>query len=147
MKNNVLERITNLPKMQPDELKALWRALYNSEPRRTNTQYMVKRLAYRLQELTYGGNSAELETRLTALADKHYGKRKKPKCTVRRPLPGTILVREYKGMEHQVAILEDGYQYDGCKYPSLSSVAKVITGTAWSGPAFFGLTLPRGDHE
>lgn len=146
MKNNVLERIIGLQKMQPDELKALWRDLYQSEPKRANMQYMVKRLAYRIQELAYGGNGAEMETRLMLKADQHYGKHKKPKASVRRLLPGTILVREYKGMEHQVAVLEDGYQYDGCKYPSLSAVAKIITGTAWSGPVFFGLTLSQVNH-
>ena len=146
MKNNVLERIIRLQKMPPDELKALWRELYQSEPKQANMQYMVKRLAYRIQELAYGGNGAELETRLMLKAEEHYGQRKKSKSTVKRLSPGTILVREYKGMEYQVAILEDGYQFDGCKYPSLSAVAKVITGTAWSGPVFFGLTLSQASH-
>lgn len=146
MKNNVLERIIRLREMPPDELKALWRELYQSEPKQANMQYMIKRLSYRIQELAYGGNSAELETRLMLKAEEYYGKQKKPKTSVKRLLPGTILVREYKGMEYQVAVLEDGYQYDGCKYSSLSAVAKTITGTLWSGPVFFGLTLSQTNH-
>lgn len=139
MKNNVLERVTCLPKMEPDELKALWRDLYQTEPPRANKQYLVKRLAYRIQELAYGGNGADMEARLAQQAEIHYGKRRKPKNSIRRPIPGSILVREYRGVEYQVAVLEDGYQYDGCRYTSLSAVAKAITGAGWSGNVFFGL--------
>lgn len=139
MKNNVLARVAHLPNMQPDELRALWRDLYQTEPPCLNKQFLVKRLAYRIQELAYGGNSADTETRLALKADEHYGKRKKPKNTIRRPLTGSILVREYRGVEYQVAVLEEGYQYNGCRYRSLSAVAKAITGAAWSGTLFFGL--------
>ena len=57
-----------------------------------------------------------------------------------RLLPGTVLTREYRGIEHHVAVAQDGqYEYQGRRYPSLSTIAREITGTRWSGPLFFGL--------
>jgi hypothetical protein len=51
-----------------------------------------------------------------------------------------VLTREYRGIEHHVAVTQDGqYEYQGRRYPSLSMIAREITGTRWSGPLFFGL--------
>ena len=61
-------------------------------------------------------------------------------------MPGTRLVREWQGREHAVTVLTDGFEYLGRPYKSLSAVARAITGTRWSGPAFFGLRSP-GDAK
>ena len=53
--------------------------------------------------------------------------------------PGTVFGREWKGQMHQVAVLADGFAWNGKTYPSLSKVAFAITGTRWNGPRFFGL--------
>ncbi|OYV93277.1 MAG: hypothetical protein B7Z60_09245, partial [Ferrovum sp. 37-45-19] len=60
-----------------------------------------------------------------------------------RPVAGTVLTREYKGVSHRVVVTPDGqYNFQGCMYPSLSMIAREITGTRWSGPLFFGLKPP-----
>jgi hypothetical protein len=56
-----------------------------------------------------------------------------------RPIAGTKLIREWKGVEHTVTVLDDGYEWQGRPYKSLSAVARAIAGTRWNGPAFFGL--------
>ena len=56
---------------------------------------------------------------------------------------GTHLVREWNGRTYQVEVLDNGYRFDGKTYPSLTTIAKRITGTHWSGPRFFGLTPKR----
>lgn len=60
-------------------------------------------------------------------------------------LPGSVLTREYRGIEHRVAVAQDGqYEFQGRRYPSLSMIAREITGTRWSGPLFFGVKVPAG---
>lgn len=60
------------------------------------------------------------------------------------PVPGTVLIREYKGVEHRVTVTHDGqFEYQGCVYRSLSRIAREITGAQWSGPVFFGLRRPH----
>ena len=64
------------------------------------------------------------------------------------PVPGTVLIREYKGVEHRVTVTHDGqFEYQGCVYRSLSRIAREITGSQWSGPVFFGLRKPGGKHK
>jgi len=139
MKNYVLAQLESLRTMTGDDLRKMWNELYKSEPPRANKQYLTKRLAYRIQEVAYGGNSAEIETRLAVKADEHFGKGKRPKRTEKKAITGSVLVRLYQGVEHQIAVLDDGYQYQGCKYRSLSAISREITGMNWSGNAFFGL--------
>jgi hypothetical protein len=139
MKNNVLPQLASLRTMTGEDLRTLWNDLYKSEPPRANKQYLTKRLAYRIQEVAYGGNSAEVEARLTVKADEYFGRGKKTKRIEKKAITGSVLVRLYHGVEYQVAVLDDGYQYQGCKYRSLSAIAREITGMTWSGNAFFGL--------
>lgn len=139
MKNSVLAQLTSLRTMTGEDLRKLWKELYNSDSPRANKQYLQKRLAYRIQEVAYGGNSAEIDTRLAVKADEYFGKGKRPKRTEKKAITGSVLVRLYQGVEYQVAVLDDGYQYQGCKYRSLSAIAREITGMNWSGNAFFGL--------
>lgn len=139
MKNNVLAQLATLRTMTPDDMRKLWSELYQAEPPRANKQYLSKRLAYRIQELAYGGNGQEIDMRLAAKADEYFGNRPKPKRTQKKAMTGSVLVRVYQGVEHQVAVLDDGYQYMGGKYRSLSAIAREITGMNWSGNAFFGL--------
>lgn len=142
MDKTLLARVAALPNMQLSELKALWRDVYQDEPPGGHKSHIVRRLAYRLQELAYGVDP-QIENRIEQQANDLFGsgKRAKPKrkTQYQRPIPGTKLVREYKGIEYQVTILEEGYEYAGCLYKSLSKVALAITGSSWSGPAFFGL--------
>ncbi len=121
------------------ELRNLWKNLYKNEPPRATKTYLTKRLAYRIQEIAYGNNGNDLEARLSAKADEYFGRNNKSKRAAKKIITGSVLVRVYHDVEYQVAVLEDGYQYEGCKYRSLSAIAKEITGMSWSGNDFFGL--------
>lgn len=141
MNNSVLAQVAALPEKSMTDLKQMWRELYDREPPPYNKPFLVKRLAYRIQELAYGGLSARAEARLNELIEEE-DRRVKGKGPVRRndrPIVGTRLVREWKGIEHCATVLEDGFEYQGRRYKSLSAIARTITGTRWSGPLFWGL--------
>ena len=122
-----------------------WRTLLAGRPPSSNTAFLVKHLAYWLQELAYGGLSEETRARLEALAeDEAYADREQAKRRrIERPVTGTRLTREWQGVEHHVTVLDDGLEYQGRKYKSLSAIARAITGTRWNGPLFFGLHKHR----
>ena len=141
METSVLAQLTALPGKTTPELRQLWRDLYDREPPPHNKPFLVKRLAYRIQELAYGGLSARAEAKLKELIEEE-DQRVKGRLPVRkceRPIVGTRLIREWKGVEHAVIVLDDGFEYQGRRYKSLSAIARAITGTRWNGPAFFGL--------
>ena len=145
MNNSVLAQVAALPEKSTAELKQLWRDLYDREPPPYNKPFLVKRLAYRIQELAYGGLSARAEAKLTELIEEE-DRRVKGKLPVRkgdRPIAGTRLIREWQGVEHTATVLDDGFEYQGRRYKSLSAIARAITGTRWNGPAFFGLRNHR----
>jgi hypothetical protein len=90
-------------------------------------------IAYHLQERVFGGLDRESLRFLDGLA-RHGGSPR------RRLKPGTVLVRDYQGQRHTITVVSDGFDWQGATYPSLSAIARAITGTAWSGPRFFALT-------
>jgi hypothetical protein len=100
---------------------------------------MLRAIAYAVQENVYGGLGLATQRRLNDLAKALSTKgaeRFDPGLTLK---PGSRLVREWHGRAHTVIVLEDGFEYDGQYYRSLSKVAQQITSVHWSGPAFFGL--------
>jgi len=96
-------------------------------------------IAYRLQERAFGGLDRESLRFLDGLA--RHGRLPR-----RRLKPGTVLVRDYQGQRHTVTVASDGFDWQGATYPSLSAIARAITGTAWSGPRFFALAPANGAH-
>jgi hypothetical protein len=102
----------------------------------------VPLLAYKLQEQAYGGLKPDVKRRLRELAATFSRETKKGgrQFTVTtRIKPGTRLIRQWEGKTHQVMVIESGFEYNGEQYKSLSVIARLITGTRWSGPMFFGL--------
>jgi hypothetical protein len=142
----VLSRLAALQTATAAELKDQWRALFGKEPPPFNRPYLVSRLAYRVQELAYGGLKPETRARLEALGEQLDG----GNVVLRRvradsrPLPGTRLIREYDGVQHVVTVRADDFEYEGRPYRSLSAIARHITGTHWNGWVFFGLRQPGG---
>jgi Protein of unknown function (DUF2924) len=136
----VLARVAALPKMTLPELRQLWRDVYQEDAPAANSAALARRLAYRLQELAYNIDPS-IEARIAEHAREMCATaaRRKKKEKYARPIVGTVLVRQYRGVEYRVTILKEGYEYQGGKYKSLSKIAAIITGAAWSGPAFFGL--------
>jgi hypothetical protein len=146
MTDTVLARVAALKTTATPALKQQWRELFGQEPPPYNRRFLESRLAYRIQELAYGGLKKETIERLVALGEQLDG----GNITVRRtrvddrPIAGTRLIREWQGVEHCVTVLHDGYDYGGRPYKSLSAVARAITGTRWNGWVFFGLKNWRG---
>jgi hypothetical protein len=141
MKNNVLARVAALPQMPMPELVTMWEELFQAKPPKYNKPYLVKRLAYRLQEIAHGIDSAIIEKRLEQYAKESLSEnlRKERGKGIHMPVTGTKLVRIHNGIEHRVAVVDRGFEYNGAHYRSLSHIAREITGTNWSGPMFFGL--------
>jgi hypothetical protein len=136
----VLARLAALKSASTPELRTQWRALFGTEPPPYNRRFLESRLAYRVQELAWGGLKPETVKRLDALADALDGKAKKgAKAIAARPIAGTKLIREWKGVEHVVTVATEGFEYAGRPYRSLSAAARAITGTQWNGLVFFGL--------
>ena len=123
------------------ELKRQWRELFGSEPPPFNRRYIESRLAYRIQELSYGGLKPETKERLRAFGEALDGGNVLTRKTRvdDRPIAGTRLLREWAGVEHCVTVLPDGYEWQGRPYKSLSAAARAISGTRWNGWTFFGL--------
>ena len=139
-------RLAALKSTPTPELKAQWRDLFDSEPPPFNRRYLESRLAYRIQELAYGGLKPETIRRLEWLGEELDGGEKK-KRGIRldrdRPITGTRLLREWQGVEYIVTVTADGFEWQGRPYKSLSAIARAITGTRWNGWVFFGLKNHR----
>ena len=122
-----------------DELRREWRRLYHSEPPRISRDLLVRGIGYRLQEIEHGGLGKATRRKLKTLAKilRTTGRvAPDPGLSLK---PGARLVREWHGRTHTVTVTEDGFEYAGTSYPSLTKIAKKITGAHWSGPRFFGL--------
>jgi hypothetical protein len=141
MSDQVLARLAALKNTPTPKLKEQWRQLFDSEPPVFNRRYLESHLAYRIQELAYGGLKPETVRRLEKLGEELDGgsKAKRQTRADSRPVSGTRLIREYQGVEHCVTVRDDDFEYQGRPYKSLSAIARAITGTPWSGPVFFGL--------
>jgi hypothetical protein len=146
MNDPVLAQIAALKGLPAPALKAKWRALFESEPPPYNRRFLESRLAYRIQELAYGGLKKETVERLRVLAKQYDGK---PGCGSKirpdkLPIAGTQLIREWGGVQHCVTVRADDFEYQGRPYKSLSAIAREITKVRWNGWVFFGLKNHRG---
>ena len=143
---SVVAELAALHTMPTTALKDRWRALHGAEPPPFSRSYLESRLAYRIQELAYGGLRSETVQRLQALGEQLDGGKPQVRRMRQddRPIAGTRLVREYQGVEHVATVLGDGFEFEGRLYKSLSAVARYITGTRWNGWTFFGLRSQRG---
>ena len=132
----VARLLAQLPAMDHKELQQHWRELFDREATPgMRPNHMIPLLAYRAQEKVFGGLKESTVRMLRELA-LGIASEAQP---VYRPKTGTRYVREHNGKLHEVTVLDDGFEYEGKSYRSLSEIAKTITGTKWSGPVFFGL--------
>ena len=139
-------RLAALKTTPTQDLKKQWRDLFDSEPPSFNRRYLESRLAYRIQELAYGGLKPETIRRLERLGEELDGGDKKKRgmrLDRDRPITGTRLLREWQGVEYVVTVTADGFEWQGRPYKSLSAIARAITGTRWNGWVFFGLKNHR----
>ncbi len=140
-------RLAALKTTPTSDLKQQWRDLFDSEPPPFNRRYLESRLAYRIQELAYGGLKPETIRRLERLGEELDGgdrSKRGIRADRDRPIKGTRLLREWQGVEQVVTVTADGFEWQGRPYKSLSAIARAITGTRWNGWVFFGLKNHRG---
>ena len=145
MTDPIPARLAALKTTPTPDLKQQWRDLFETEPPPFNRRYLESRLAYRIQELAYGGLKPETVRRLEQLGEQlDGGDRKKSRIRADlQPIAGTRLIREYQGVEQIVTVLHNGFEWQGRPYQSLSAIARAITGTRWNGWVFFGLKNHR----
>ena len=145
MTGTVLAQLAALKTMAMPALKQRWRDLCDTEPPPYNRRFLESRLAYRIQELAYGGLKPETIERLAALGEQLDGGNAaiRKQRADSRPIVGTQLIREWKGVEHRVTVRADDYEWQGRPFKSLSAAARAITGTRWNGLVFFGLKNQR----
>jgi hypothetical protein len=136
----MLEALSDL---SPDQLRKEWRRLYRSQPPRLSRDLLVRAIAYRIQELRYGGLSRATSRKLAALVQARRSDAEVAPESAQRIRAGARLVREWNGRTHTVTVAEEGFTYAGRNYRSLSAIARQITGARWSGPRFFGLAPKR----
>lgn len=140
MEADVSIQIANLRNLSRHQLRELWQKLYGKvAPPGIRRELMVPFVAYRLQENLYGGLKPSIRAELRRIARSLERKSSGELLARPRIKPGTRLRRQWRGEVHEVSVTESGYEYHSVGYRSLSEVARKITGTRWSGPAFFGL--------
>ena len=122
-----------------DELRREWRRLYHSEPPRISRDLLIRGIGYHLQELQYGGLGKSTRRKLKTLAKMFRTTGQVAPDPGLSLKPGARLVREWRGRTYTVTVTEDGFEYAGVSFSSLTKVVKAITGAHWSGPRFFGL--------
>ena len=136
---NLDAQIQRLPSLRREELVPIWNDNFASPPPKTlRKELMVPLLSYRIQERAYGGLSLLARNRLKQIAAR-LPKGPRTASHIVAPQEGTRILRQWHGETHEVRCTDDGLFYRGEKYSSLSMIAFVITGTKWSGPAFFGV--------
>jgi hypothetical protein len=137
-------RLAALKSSSIAELKQQWQALYHSEPPpRISRELLTRAVAYCIQEQVYGGLKPSIRKLLIRLAnDARSGRPLKPEPSSVAPV-GTVFMREWHGVTHEVRVLDRGVLYKRKRYRSLSEVARLITGAHWNGPQFFGLRSKR----
>jgi hypothetical protein len=139
-RNSVLRQLAALQQMSFHDLQEKWRDLYGSEPPNYSKKFMIRQLAYRIQELFYGGLENETQRKLLGRPQSPAEVKRKFASAV-----GTRFLRVWGNQEHEVTVVDGGFVYRGQKFRSLSAVAKKITGTHWNGRKFFG--LPRSNRK
>jgi hypothetical protein len=154
MSGSIAVQVQVLQKMTIEELRIEWEKTFGKPTKQRHRSYLWRRLAKKLQEDGLPKLTPEEKAKVAAYRDlirqlppdrwfpSKWSKKTKPKKTPfnrQSPPPGSVISREYKGEEIIVKFLDDGFEYDGKVFRSLSAIAKDVTGTVWNGPAFFGL--------
>jgi Protein of unknown function (DUF2924) len=140
MTHPIESRLAGLPELSRTALCDLWKEHFGtSPPTQLRRNLMIPILAHRIQERAFGSLSAGTQKRLRELAEGFANHSEQIVMSKPSLKPGTRLVREWRDQVHLVNVEANGYEYKGGRYKSLSQIARLITGTRWSGPVFFGI--------
>jgi hypothetical protein len=141
---DIAPQIVELQALATPALKQRWREVMGAEPPAyARVEILRLGIAYHLQAEAYGGLQRAVRRRLLRIAENATSPPRAVLPGGPRLKPGTRVLRRWGGEVHQVTVLEQGFEYRGTAYGSLSKIARAITGTRWSGPTFFGLTKER----
>ena len=161
---NITKEVSAMEQKTVNELRKQYAEVFGEETSGRNKQWLIKRIAWRMQANVEGDLSERARRRAMELAndaDLRVSPPREPKidenlsvvtkrvnfeCDDRIPLAGTILKRDYKGRAVRVRVLEDGFEFEGERFKSLTAVAKTVTGKHWNGFHFFGLRGPGGNQ-
>jgi hypothetical protein len=132
----ILKQILALESKSVNELTKLWNTFFDHEPMSYSKSYLVAKIAYKIQELAYGGLQAETRKRMDQMSEGINGSVMKKKY---KPLIGSKIVKEYHDKTYEVFVVEGGFSFEGEVFKSLSAIANKITGTKWNGLKFFGI--------
>jgi hypothetical protein len=139
-------RLGALGAMSPAQLRAAWRETFRQPPPDITPDLMARAIAWRIQERLHGGLPGSVSRELAKAADRL---RKTGEVASAHDIslkPGTRLVRSWHGRTINVLVTEDGFEFDGRRYRSLTHISSEVTGTHWSGPRFFGLRSRRSNR-
>ncbi len=133
------QQLAELPGMSPAQLRAKWRDCWRTLAPDIGPDLLRRGIAWKLQSRVHGGLPSHIKRELERAVER-LRRGEELIGSIRPSLkPGTRLVRSWKGRVHHVLVLDDGYEYDGRRFSSVTQIATAITGTHWSGPNFFGL--------
>jgi hypothetical protein len=137
---SVAAQVAALPTLPMPELWTLWDRFFPRRPGKVNRAYLESRIAYQLQAAVYGALAPKTRQRLLQIGQQQSNIKARQPRQALHFAPGTVMVREYGGQEHQVTVTAEGrFEYAGHSYKSLSAVARQITGTPWNGLVFFAV--------
>jgi Protein of unknown function (DUF2924) len=139
-KTAIERKLDRLRSLGTEELHLEWHQLYRTDAPRISRDLLVLGLGYRLQEIEHGGLGKATRRKLQTMAKALRTTGRVGPMPSLSLKPGARLIREWHGRTHTVTVTEDGFEYAGTSYPSLTKIANKITGGHWSGPRFFGLT-------
>ncbi len=152
----IAEEIELLRRMKVPDLVDRYREVWDKEPRCKNKTFLWRRIAWRIQEQRFGGLSEVAKRRLDELIaeiDLPFPDNTRTASGVLRklrrpddPAPGTVLVRKWRGQEIRVLVRDDGYEWHGELFRSLTAVARAVTSSRWNGRLFFGLTKRKKEE-
>jgi len=142
--SEIIAEVEKLRTLSKEGLRPRWSKLFGKTPPPALTKDLLGRMiAWRIQEKFYGGHDKATLRLLDGLARREVAK----PATEPRLRPGTVLMREHGGVRHTVTVTPDGFVWQDRTYPSLSAIARAITGTSWNGRRFFGLRMkPKADR-
>lgn len=137
MSKSIIRQVIDLDGKTPVDLRQIYNEIMPKKcAANSGKEFLRPRIAYRLQELVFGGLADETKNKLLKIADGISTNSLRHHSDL---LPGTKICREWNEKTYQVEVLKDGFEYEGQKFKSLSSIARKITGTRWNGPKFFKL--------
>jgi len=135
----VVSKVQQLLALDPAALKEKWKDLFSEDPSpQIGRSLLIRAIAYRLQQKALGSLKPSTQRILDRISDGHASVESK-RAPSREANAGTVLIRKWQGVSHRITVLDRDVVYRGRRYKSLSEVARVITGTHWSGPLFFGI--------